>query len=124
MLRVLFGITAGEFEQLVREHPTDEGVLDALRRRVPFAPEDVEDWNEIAIFGGPLTEEDWNLHWQRLEASGHGHRREVVTQFDRLDLDAGRAVPTGGRRAQLARDRAHFLVNRIRERRNAASAGT
>lgn len=123
MLRYLFGLTAAEFEQIVRQHPTDEGVLDALLRRAPLAPEDIEDWNEIAIFGGPLTEEDWQLHWQRLEASGHGHRREIVTQFDRLDLDEGREVPIGGRRAQLARERAFRLVERIRQRRNAARAG-
>jgi hypothetical protein len=120
LLRVLFGLTADAFERIVREHPTDEGVLDTLLQRVRLSPQDIEDWNAIAIFGGPLTEEDWTLHWQRLEASGHGHRREIVTQFDRLDLDEGREVPLGGRRAQLARDCAVLLVSRIRARRTAA----
>jgi hypothetical protein len=54
------------------------------------------------INAGPLDEQDWTEHWQRLAASGHGHRREIVTQFDRLDLDEGREVPIGGRRAQFA----------------------
>ena len=121
MLRLLFGITADEFEQIVREHPSDEEVLDALHRRASLSPEDVADWNEIAIFWGPLAEDDWKLHWQRLETSGHGHRRETVTQFDRLDLDEGREVPIAGRRAQLERQRAMFLAGRIQERRRNAS---
>ena len=124
LLRVLFGLTAEAFERIVREHPADESVLGALRQRVPLSAQDIEDWNEIAIFGGPLTEADWTQHWQRLEASGHGHRREIVTQFDRLDLDEGREVPVGGRRAQLARDRALALVDRIRERRRRAGTDT
>jgi len=119
MLRYLFGITGDDFEQIVREQPSDEGVLRSLLTRVPLSPEDIDDWNEIAIFGGPLTEEDWQLHWQRLESSGHGHRREIVTQFDRLDLDEGREVPAGGRRAQLQRERALFLRDRLRQRRAA-----
>jgi hypothetical protein len=129
MLRVLFGITPDEFEAIVREHGGTDGVednqavLDELRRRAPISTEDVEDWNQIALFSGPLTQEDWDEHWQRLEASGHGHRREIVTQFDRLDLDEGRDVPTGGRRAQLQREQALFLRDGIRARRPAA-AGT
>src|SRR5438874_5331720 len=122
MFRVLFGLTADEFEQIVRDHPTDDGVLAALRRRALLTPEQIEDWNELAINGGPLDEQDWTEHWQRLEASGHGHRREIVTQFDRLDLDEGREVPVGGRRAQFVRSRGRFLATRIQERRQGARA--
>src|SRR3954447_11409351 len=49
MFRVLFGLTADDFEQIVRERPTDEGVLGALRRRALLTPEQIEDWNELAI---------------------------------------------------------------------------
>ena len=128
MLRVLFGITPDEFEAIVRERggarggqdEGDQAVLDELRRRAPISPEDIQDWNQIALFAGPLTQEEWDKHWHRLETSGHGHRREIVTQFDRLDLDEGREVPTGGRRAQLQREQALFLRDRIRARRSAA----
>ena len=72
----LFGITADDFEAIVREHggaadgaEADQAVLDALRRRVPISAQDVEDWNQIALFAGPLTQEDWDKHWQRLESS-------------------------------------------------------
>ena len=117
MLRVLFAITPEGFELIVRVQPTDEGVLEALLLRTPLTPEDRQDWNEIAIFGGPVTDDDWQLHWQRLEQSGHDHRREIVTQFDRLDLDEGRDVPPGGRRAPLQRQRAIVLRDRIAQRR-------
>src|SRR6266542_2540905 len=67
MLRYLFGITAEEFEQTVRNQPTDQGVLEALLQHASLSTGDIEDWNEIAIFAGPVTGEDWQLHWQRLE---------------------------------------------------------
>jgi hypothetical protein len=122
LCRFLFGITAEEFEAIVRAAPTDEGVLEALRRRVPFSPDDVEDWNQLAINGVPHGEADWAQHWQRLQAAGHGDRRDIVTQFDRLDLDEGRAVPTGGRWAPWLRAHNWTLVERIRARREAAHA--
>jgi len=45
------------------------------------------------------------------------HRRDVVTQFDRLDLDDGRDVPIGGRFSPWLRAHARALVERIKARR-------
>ena len=98
LFRRLFGVTADEFEQLVREHPTDEGVLAALRERRALAPEAIDAWNALAVNMGPRNEAEWAEHWQRLAVAGGGHRRDIVTRFDRLDLDDGREVPPGGRR--------------------------
>ena len=113
MCRLLLGISADELERIVRENATDEGVLAALRRRAPVTAEQIEDWNEHALNDGPTTEAEWTEHWQRLEAAGHGHRREIVTRFDRLDLDEGRDVPVGGRHAEVWLRRRRRLVDRL-----------
>ena len=101
LFRRLLGVTADEFEQLVREHPTDEGVLAALRARRPHTPEEIDAWNTLAVNMAPRNEQEWAEHWQRLEVAGGGHRRDIVTRFDRLDLDDGREVPIGGHRAEF-----------------------
>ena len=59
MCRLLLGISAEEFERIVREHATDEGVLAALRRRAPVTAEQIEDWNEHALNDGPTTQAEW-----------------------------------------------------------------
>jgi hypothetical protein len=113
MFRLLFGITADEFEQIVCEHDTDAGVLTVLQQRAPVTAEQIDDWNEHALNDSPVNEAEWVEHWQRLEAAGHGHRREVVTRFDRLDLDEGRDVPVGGRHAEVWLRRRRWLVDRL-----------
>jgi hypothetical protein len=119
MFRLLFGVSADEFEQIVRANATDDGVLAALRRRAPVTAEQIEDWNEHALNDSPVTEAEWVEHWQRLEAAGHGHRREIVTRFDRLDLDEGRDVPVGGRHATVWLHRRRQLVDRMLARQSA-----
>jgi hypothetical protein len=74
-------------------------VLEALRARRPHTPQEIAAWNHLAINMAPRNEQEWAEHWQRLAVAGGGHRRDIVTRFDRLDLDDGREVPIGGRRA-------------------------
>jgi hypothetical protein len=102
----LFGVTADEFEQIVREHPTDEGVLNALLTRKRLSQEEIEEWNRRSINRMPADEAGWARHWRMLEDAGYGHRRDIVTMYDRLDLDDGREVPVGGRPHPLKAARA------------------
>ena len=82
------GMAADEFEQIVCEHLTDEEVLEALRERGTLTPETIDAWNKVGPNISPRSEEEWARHWERLETAGYGDRRDVVTQFDRLDLEA------------------------------------
>ena len=101
LFRRLLGVTADEFEQIVRVQPTDEGVLEALRARRSHPRAEIDAWNILAVNMAPRNEQEWTEHWQRLEVAGGAHRRDIVTRFDRLDLDDGRDVPVGGRRTEF-----------------------
>lgn len=87
------GVTADEFEQIVRDNPTDEGVLQALTARKKLSPQEIEEWNQRSINRSPADEEAWARHWKQLADAGYGDRKDVRTMFDRLDLDDGREVP-------------------------------
>jgi hypothetical protein len=93
----LFGVTPDEFEQVVRENPRDEGVLQALMTRKPLSQAEIEDWNRRAVNRAPTDEAGWERHWKQLADAGYGDRKDIRTTFDRLDLDDGREVPQGGR---------------------------
>lgn len=91
-----FGVTADEFEQIVREHPDDEGVLRALLARKPLTDEEIEAWNRESM-AWPPDEAGRARHRRLLEEAGYGHRTDIEAMYDRLDLDDGRDVPVGGR---------------------------
>jgi|SRR3954451_1774175 len=93
----ILGVTPDEFEQIVRDNPTDEGVLQALLAHKPLSQQEIRAWNERAINRSPTDEAGWQRHWQQLADAGYGDRRDVRTTYDRLDLDDGREVPQGGR---------------------------
>ena len=93
----LFGVTADEFEQIVKDNATDDAVLQALNARRTPTPEAIADWNRRAITRGPTDEAGWARHRKMLEDAGYGDRTDIVTTYDRLDLDDGREVPQGGR---------------------------
>ncbi len=96
----LFGITADEFEQIVRENDSDEGVLRALMARKPLSQAEIDDWNRRSINRTPTDDAGWERHYKMLADAGYGDRRDIKTMYDRLDLDDGRDVPTGGRAGQ------------------------
>jgi gluconokinase len=95
----LFGVTADQFEQVVRENATDEAVSSALLTRKPLSKTDIDAWNQRSINRSPTDEAGWARHWKQLADAGYGDRKDVRTMFDRLDLDDGRQVPVGGRAA-------------------------
>ncbi len=90
-------MSAEEFEQIVRDNPTDEGVLQALMARKSISQEEIEAWNQRSINRTPTDEAGWARHWKMLEDAGFGDRKDARTMYDRLDLDDGRQVPIGGR---------------------------
>lgn len=93
MLFALLGITPEAFAQIVREHPTDDGVLRALHARRPLTAEEIARWNHASVTRGPENDERWERHWRILREIGQGHRRDVTTVFDRLLLEDGVEVP-------------------------------
>ena len=87
------GLTADEFEAIVGAHADDNRVLAAIQERAPRSTAEIEAFNERAINRSPQDEAGWQRHRGMLEAIGQGHRKDITTMFDRLDLDDGREVP-------------------------------
>ena len=95
----LFGVTADEFEEIVKANESDEQVLNVLMQRRALTPQEIEEWNERCETRRPTDDAGIARHRKMLEDAGHGDRVEdVVTMYDRLDLDDGREVQRGGRR--------------------------
>lgn len=94
----LFGVTADEFEEIVKANATDEQVVKVLLERRPLTAAEIEEWNQKAETRGPQDDAAWARHWKQLEDAGYGNRKDIRTMYDRLDLDDGRQVPQGGRR--------------------------
>ena len=94
----LFGVTADEFEEIVKSNQTDDAVVKVLLERRPLSAQEIEEWNERCETRQPQDEESRARHFKMLADAGFGDRKDVVTMYDRLDLDDGREVPPGGRR--------------------------
>ena len=95
----LFGVTADEFEEIVKSNENDEQVLDVLMQRRKLTPQEIEEWNERCETRRPTDEAGIARHRKMIEDAGYGDRTDdVVTMYDRLDLDDGREVQRGGRR--------------------------
>lgn len=95
----LFGVTADEFEEIVKNNESDDEVLKVLLERRPLSPSDIAEWNNRCETRTPQDDAAWERHWKQLADAGYGDRKDVRTMYDRLDLDDGREVPQGGRRA-------------------------
>lgn len=93
----LFGVTADQFEQAIKENPTDEGALEWLYRhgRRPSAAE-IADYNRTIESRGPATDEARARFRANLERLGFGDRTDITTYFDSEDLEEGRKVPRRG----------------------------
>lgn len=94
----LFGTDADGFEAIVRTHDTDDGVLAALMAHKHPTAEEIAAYNTVVENWPPAENAEAQArHTMMLEKSGYGHRTDIVTMADRLDLDDGREVPIGGR---------------------------
>ena len=95
----LFGTDAATFEEIVRTHDTDEGVLAALMAIKPPTAEEIASFNlEMTTYPSNDPAGVARMHG-RMAAAGRGHRTDIVTSFDSWDLEEGRDVPIGGRLA-------------------------
>jgi hypothetical protein len=95
----LFGTDAATFEEIVRTHDTDEGVLAALMTIKHPTAEAIATYNlEMTTYPSNDPAAVERMHG-RMAAAGRGHRTDIVTSFDSWDLEEGRDVPIGGRLA-------------------------
>ncbi len=95
------GVTANEFVEALSDRPTDEAVWDWISEHMtPHTSEEIADFNRQMCESSPESGTDvwtWPQFREFLTAIGQGHRKDITRHFDRLDLDEGRDVPTGGR---------------------------
>ncbi len=93
----LFGVTPEQFEQAVRENPTDEGVLEWLYQhgKQP-SQQEIEAHNQAVLTAGPQNDEGRARFRASLERLGFGDRTDVTTFVDSEDLEEGREVPRRG----------------------------
>src|SRR3954471_13405170 len=90
----LFGVTAEQFEQAVRENPTDEGVLQWLQEHGKRpSQQEIEAHNQAVLSAGPQDEQGIARLRANLERLGFGDRTDVKTHIDAEDLEEGREVP-------------------------------
>ena len=85
----------------MRGRPTDEDVWAWVADRMtPRTPEEIAAFNQQMWAAEPEDEGDrwtWAEFREFLADCGQAHRTDITRHFDRLDLDEGRDVPTGGR---------------------------
>ena len=94
----LFGVTAEQFMEAVKQTPTDDGVLRWLQQNAPKKPtqQEIEAYNQDVLSAGPANDEAMARFRANLEKLGFGHRSDVKTHVDAEDLDEGRDVPMRG----------------------------
>lgn len=93
----LFGTDAETFEDIVRTHDTDEGVLASLLAIKHPTAEEIAAYNlEMTTYPSNDPAGVARMHG-RMAAAGRGDRTDIVTSFDSWDLEEGRDVPIGGR---------------------------
>ena len=83
-----------KFHTIVRSNLDDASVLAAIQQYSRRPTSEITAFNQRAInYPPPEDEAGWERHWELLEVAGQGHRKDIKTMFDRLDLDDGREVP-------------------------------
>jgi len=94
----LYGLTAEQFMEVVREGGDDEAVLRRLQERGAKQPtqQEIQAHNEAVLSRGPQDEEGMQRMRANLEKMGFGDRTDVNTHVDAEDLEEGREVPRRG----------------------------
>jgi hypothetical protein len=100
----LFGTDAAMFEEIVRTHDTDEGVLASLMAIKHPTAEAITAYNpEMTIYPSNAPA-DVEQMYARMAKAGFGHRTNVVTWFGSWDLKGGARCRSAGA-SRLATDR-------------------
>jgi hypothetical protein len=91
----LYGVSAEDFSEAVRQSPGDEGVLRWLQEHGTKQPsaEEIKQYNEGVLSAGPQNDEGRARFRANLERLGFGDRTDVSTHVDAEDLEEGRDVP-------------------------------
>ncbi|HAN14338.1 MAG: DUF5069 domain-containing protein [Proteobacteria bacterium] len=95
----LFGTDAETFEEIVRTHDTDEGVLASLMAIKHLTAEEIAAFNLENVTWPANDPAALERMHGRMASAGHGDRLDIVCALDEMDLDEGREVPIGGRHA-------------------------
>jgi hypothetical protein len=92
-LMAFAGITAAQFSTAVKQHPSDEGVIQWFREiATPHAQAELEEWNRMMLNRGPTTPEkqaSFNKYRDAVDPS----RTDLTSWADLQDLEEGRTVP-------------------------------
>ncbi|MGH2371614.1 MAG: DUF5069 domain-containing protein, partial [Chloroflexota bacterium] len=85
----LFGITAEQFMEGVKQSPDDDGVLRWLQQNAPKKPsqQDIEAYNQGVLTAGPRDEAGMQRFRANLEKLGFADRTDVKTNVDAEDLE-------------------------------------
>ncbi|HVG95301.1 MAG TPA: DUF5069 domain-containing protein [Chloroflexota bacterium] len=91
----LYGVSAEDFSEAVRQSPGDEGVLRWLQEHGSKQPsaDEITQYNEGVLGAGPQNDEGRARFRANLERLGFGDRTDVTTHVDAEDLEEGRDVP-------------------------------
>jgi hypothetical protein len=94
----LFGVSAEQFQEAVRQNPSDEGVLRWLQQHGGKQPaqQDIEAHNQAVLSRGPRDEAGLERFRNNLRNIGHPDRTDIKTFVDAEDLEEGREVPRRG----------------------------
>lgn len=93
------GIDPEAFIQALKDRPTDQKMWEWVQANMTKrTPAEIEEFNSTMENRTPQDPEAWARYRKFLADLGQGHRTDLSRQFDRLDLDEGREVPTGGRK--------------------------
>ncbi len=97
-LFALYGVSAEEFAEAVRQSPGDEGVLRWLQEHGTKQPtaDEIKQYNEGVLSAGPRDDEGRARFRANLSRLGFGDRTDVNTHIDAEDLEEGRDVPQRG----------------------------
>lgn len=92
-LMAFAGITAAQFTAAVKQHLSDEGVIQWFRgMATPHAQAELEEWNRMMLSRGPTTPEkqaSFNKYRDAVDPS----RTDLTSWADLQDLEEGRTVP-------------------------------
>ncbi|MGB5040307.1 MAG: DUF5069 domain-containing protein [Nitrospira sp.] len=92
-LMAFAGITAAQFTAAVKQHLSDEGVIQWFRvMATPHPQAELEEWNRMMLSRGPTTPEkqaSFNKYRDAVDPS----RTDLTSWADLQDLEEGRTVP-------------------------------
>ncbi|ULA65925.1 MAG: hypothetical protein LZF62_30045 [Nitrospira sp.] len=90
------GITADQFTDAVKAHPTDDGVAEWLRRTATLHDTaELETWNSRLLDRGPSSPES-AAKFKKYRDAVDPSRTDIKAWSDLQDLEEGRPVPRRG----------------------------